>query len=352
MNTLSIQNTQIHQPIPIHPISEVKRDFSVELQRACEELDMDQVINLLNQGASPYLEVELNARLSYSFLKPYMESVFERDGFIYEISTLTLAELQSITDDEKVIERILTFVDALNADPDSVTDLELIDAATTLANLANFLSPSPDYSKLSVMALALMIQDLDLMKALVEAGFDFSDSKAMGALVGHNYTVILTDPETGENRYSDSIGFLAVNHMDGAKTFEEVFSDDESKEDLQKIRELQNQGCILDFTHELGSIFGRVDLGDFSGIVEDSLEIVGFLIEQGVARDSILKLEDGFFEELELDENKDEYKYFLAGIGFEVAGYPSEKNCWDPRTWANDASDEEDLEPLNLSQKL
>ena len=196
MNTLSIQNNQIHQLISIDPTLEVKRDLSVEFQRAWEDLDVDQIKNILNQGASPDQQVELNTRLSFNLLRTYIESVFDRDEFIPEIFTLSLADLQSITNDEEVIEKVMNIVDSFNANPDSVTDHEIIYVATTLANAANFGSIGPDYPKISVMALALTLQNLDLMEALVQAGFDFSDLKALEALVGHNYTVDLIDPES------------------------------------------------------------------------------------------------------------------------------------------------------------
>ena len=80
-----------------------------------------------------------------------------------------------------------------------------------------------------------------------------------------------------------------MNHVGGEKTLEDFFSEEDQGE-LQKIRELQNQGYTLDIKHELGSIYGRVDLEDLSEIMENSSKIIDFLIEQGVSTDRILKL--------------------------------------------------------------
>lgn len=356
MSISPIQTQQIENSFVVDPHPDIKQDFSIEFQRAFEEFNLEEIYRCLSEGANPNQIIEMNPKFSFSFLKAYIEEVFDRDSFICELSTITTEEIESFIIDQNVIDQVMNTVNALNESPDSVEDVKLIEVATVLQNAYMYEHPAPDYPKISPMALALSLPNLDLVKSLVNAGFDFSNAKFMEGLVGHNYSVILTEPQTGDTLFSCSLSFTAMDHVAGNKTLEDLFLRADREEDLNRIHELQNQGCVLDFKHELGNIFGTLDLEDIEEIMEGYVEIINFLKEHQVPNERLFDLQDGLFARLQFVENPNPIIDFLTSLGFEVPPidltYESPfKNCWDPRDWGL-TTIEEESEPLSPSEIL
>ncbi|MCH9633158.1 MAG: hypothetical protein S4CHLAM6_15100 [Chlamydiae bacterium] len=353
MSVLSIQNPPVGSLNIVQLPIENRRDYSTELQAAFEELDVHQICSLLEMGANPYQKIDLNEKISFALLKRKFKTSFDVEALTDQINSLSVEDALNKVENKELANRIIEMKSLLENDPLSVSDEELIDFAAALyTEFANH-NQAGMLPKISVMALALTLQNFGLIHKLVDAGFNFSDPKALDTLRGYEYVVTASNLENNQDglqsiSYVVGLPAYAIDPNSPKLSVEEVFekvqslSFDNSLDDsAQALLELKRQGRPIEVKYKQLPILGTItDFSDAHIAMQSYDQIIDFLLEQGVPREKILSFEDALLENPQHAVGNSAVIKFFLSRGFEIPNSDEItnylkpwKNCWDPRTW-------------------
>ena len=359
MPVLSIPNSPVESLNSVQlSVENFHRDYTAELQAAFETLDVHQICFLLDMGANPYQKIELNEKISYAMLKNQYKANVDVEMIVSQLNSLSTEDVLNKVENKELANRIIDMKSLLQIDRSSVSDEQLIDFATAVAMESSGDIQHREFPKFSAMALAITLQNFELMQKLVDAGFNFSDPIALATLRGYEYVVSASNPEGAQDEserisYTIELPTFLTDPNSPKLSVEEVFekvqllSPDGSLNSYsaQELLSLKKMGCLVEVSYKQLPILGAVtDCSDARIVMDAYGQTIDFLLEQGVARENILSFEDTFLEEPQhAIGNSDVLKFFLSR-GFEVPGInvvmeylKPWKNCWDPRTWGNKA---------------
>lgn len=176
--------SSIHSVSPVY-VTEIKQDeelLSANFQKAFEELDVDLIIELLNQGANPDQPIKLTKKLIQSFNRNLVEKSYDREASKEGIENL-LKSFDEL-DNQEVSEEVLKFVnrakliakdleEGLNV-PDQVFkdfQVEILDSQIPSdAELKELKSVS-----LVPLEVAVQLNFISLVEKLIQSGAEYVD---------------------------------------------------------------------------------------------------------------------------------------------------------------------------------